>query len=121
MRSSSSWIISSVVSADHAGEDERGTGHRWCLEVDLRLVESLDGRGAAGTAPPAVDVRAQCLIGDCLLAQALADHRDGRLALAKAGNAHVLGEIAERVLECVVDVVRVDLDAELDLVVLEGL
>jgi hypothetical protein len=89
--------------------------------VDLRPRDGLEPLLVEGAAVPALEVRPQRLLDHGVAAEPLPQHVRRHLALAEAGDLRPGREVAERVLEGVVDVVDRNLDTDPDVAVGEAL
>ena len=89
------------------------------LELVLRHRNRVDARAGGGVPEPAADVAVDRLLVDALAADALHEERHRHLPLAEARDPDRAGEVGGGVLDGVVDVVRRDVDGQLDLVVRE--
>jgi len=87
------------------------------LVVVLRLRDRVDARARRRAPEPAADVALDRLAVQALPADALDQQRHRHLPFAEAWNPCRGGEVVGGVLDGVVDVVRRNLDRELDLVV----
>ncbi len=76
------------------------------------VLDRLDAALVDGVGVPPLEVLAQGLVEHLLAPEALQDDRRRHAPLAKTRNAHLVGEMPERVLEIVLDTLCRHLDVE---------